>query len=227
MKDRFDAVLFDLLSGLLDSWTLWNLVAGDPATGLRWRMRYLELTRAAGRYRDYLTIVGEAAKDTGVARGREAAHDLEKAWHTMKSWPEATAMLRGIKSRVPIGILTNCSVDLGERAVLCTGADFDGVVCAEASGWYKPAPEAYRAGLEAIGADAARTLFVAGSPFDVDGAVAAGMTTVLHDRAAVAGRGRSGTSGLRDRLPASAGTDPVRRHLMRSVVTPASATLVR
>ena len=27
---KFDAVLFDLLTALLDSWTLWNLVAGSP-----------------------------------------------------------------------------------------------------------------------------------------------------------------------------------------------------
>jgi hypothetical protein len=28
---RYDAVLFDLLTALLDSWTLWTEVAGEPA----------------------------------------------------------------------------------------------------------------------------------------------------------------------------------------------------
>lgn len=30
---RYDAVLFDLLTAVIDSWTLWNDVAGDPGTG--------------------------------------------------------------------------------------------------------------------------------------------------------------------------------------------------
>src|SRR5437868_274238 len=31
------AILFDLLTALLDSWTLWDAVAGKPADGRRWR----------------------------------------------------------------------------------------------------------------------------------------------------------------------------------------------
>ena len=34
---RYDAVLFDLLSALLDSWTLWTEVAGNPGAARRWR----------------------------------------------------------------------------------------------------------------------------------------------------------------------------------------------
>lgn len=187
MTTRIDAVLFDLLSGLLDSWTVWNRVAGDPDAGRRWRMRYLDLTRAAGPYRDYLGLVGQAALDTGLPHASSAAHDLAVDWHRLEPWPEAAAVLHRIRARIPIGIVTNCSVSLGEAAVARTATDFDVVVCAESSGWYKPDPEAYRAGLDAIGTDAAHTLFVAGSPFDVEGASAVGMMTVLHDRLAVGG----------------------------------------
>jgi len=38
------AVLFDLLTALMDSWTLWNAVAGSPAQGRAWRAEYLRLT---------------------------------------------------------------------------------------------------------------------------------------------------------------------------------------
>jgi len=38
---RYDAVAFDLLTALIDSWTLWNAVAGSADAGLRWRRRYL------------------------------------------------------------------------------------------------------------------------------------------------------------------------------------------
>ena len=50
---QYRAVIFDLLTALLDSWTLWNAVAGNEATGLRWRREYLRLTYGAGRYRPY------------------------------------------------------------------------------------------------------------------------------------------------------------------------------
>jgi hypothetical protein len=47
---RYDAVLFDLLTALLDSWALWTEVAGDPRAARRWRERYLALTFTTGRY---------------------------------------------------------------------------------------------------------------------------------------------------------------------------------
>ena len=34
---RFDAVLFDLLTALLDLWSLWNAVADSASVGRAWR----------------------------------------------------------------------------------------------------------------------------------------------------------------------------------------------
>jgi hypothetical protein len=45
---KYDAVVFDLLTALIDSWTLWNAVAGSEADGLKWRRRYLEITYGCG-----------------------------------------------------------------------------------------------------------------------------------------------------------------------------------
>ena len=50
---KYDAVVFDLLTALLDSWTLWNAVAGSEEAGMRWRRRYLEITYGCGSYRPY------------------------------------------------------------------------------------------------------------------------------------------------------------------------------
>src|SRR4051812_878357 len=47
---RYDAVVFDLLTALIDSWSLWNAVAGSAEAGMRWRRRYLQLTYQAGVY---------------------------------------------------------------------------------------------------------------------------------------------------------------------------------
>ena len=62
---KYDAVMFDLLTALLDSWSLWNSVAGSEAAGLAWRGKYLELTYGAGPYRAYEGIIGEAAAAAG------------------------------------------------------------------------------------------------------------------------------------------------------------------
>lgn len=58
---RYDAVLFDLLTALLDSWSLWNRIAGNEAAGRAWRAEYLKLTYGCGAYRSYETLVEEAA----------------------------------------------------------------------------------------------------------------------------------------------------------------------
>ena len=56
------AMLFDLLTALIDSWTLWNSVAGSEASGRRWRAEYLRLTYGCGAYVPYETLV----RDVGL-----------------------------------------------------------------------------------------------------------------------------------------------------------------
>jgi hypothetical protein len=58
---RCRAIIFDLLTALLDSWALWGDVAGDDELGARWRRTSLELVYASGAYRPYRDIVAEAA----------------------------------------------------------------------------------------------------------------------------------------------------------------------
>lgn len=53
--------------------------------------------------------------------------------------------------------------------------NFDIVVTAEESSWYKPSLEAHIDGLNKLGLPAEEVLFVAGSPGDVEGATRAGM----------------------------------------------------
>ena len=62
MTRRYEAVLFDLLTGLLDSWTLWNAVAGSEEAGRRWRAAYLAVTYRTGRYQPYEELVARAAE---------------------------------------------------------------------------------------------------------------------------------------------------------------------
>jgi 2-haloacid dehalogenase len=175
---KYDAVIFDLLTALIDSWTLWNDVAGSPDSGMRWRRRYLEITYGCGPYRPYETLVREAARDVGLPASLGDA--LERRWGELTPWPEARRVLAHIA--VPLAVATNCSERLGRQAADCVGVPFKVVVTAESAGFYKPRPEPYRAVLKALGTPPERTLFVAGSASDVPGAGEVGMPVYWHNR---------------------------------------------
>ena len=177
---RYDAVVFDLLTALIDSWTLWNSAAGSANDGLKWRREYLTLTYAAGPYRDYEDIVRQAAARAGLEAA--CAEQLFAQWAELPPWPETRSVLSALAERVPLGVATNCSRTLGSAAVACTGGRFAAVVTAESVGFYKPRPEPYNAVLKMLGTDPARTLFVAGSAADVPGAKGAGMPVFWHNR---------------------------------------------
>jgi len=42
---RYAAVGFDLLTALLDTWSLWSEIAGDRELGMRWHAASQELLR--------------------------------------------------------------------------------------------------------------------------------------------------------------------------------------
>ncbi len=180
MIRRYEAVLFDLLTALVNSWTLWNKVAGNPQDGKRWRAAYLRNTYGAGRYRAYETLVAEAAEEVGLPR--RLADDLAAGYATLEPWPEAAGVLGALGRMLPLGIVTNCSEMLGRVAVGRTGANFAVIVTAERAGFYKPHPRPYQIALEALGVAPERCLFVAGSPFDLFGTGKLGLPTYWHDR---------------------------------------------
>ncbi len=179
---RFDAVVFDLLTALLDSWTVWNHAAGSNADGLRWRREYLRLTYGCGAYQPYEDLVAKAASTTGLQQAHADA--LVTHWEELRPWPEVAGVLGALFHRgVPLGVATNCSTAMGHRAAARVGVPLAAVVTSEEAGFYKPRPEPYRAVLDRLGTAPARTLFVAGSPADVPGATAAGMPVFWHNRA--------------------------------------------
>lgn len=186
----FDGVLFDLFSALLDSQPAYDAIAGSTALGRRWRSEHSRLAYACGEYRPHDDLVAEAAERIGVSGDRAPA--LVARLGALSAWPEAPAVLAQLRSTAKLGIVTNCSEELGRRAAARLGVPFDVVATAEAAGAYKPRPEPYWLALEALGLDAARTLFVAGSPDDIAGAARVGMPVYWHNRRGLdlAGRAR-------------------------------------
>lgn len=177
---RFDAVGFDLLTALLDTWSLWRAVAGDDDLGMRWHAA--SQSRLRGRpYHLFEENVRAAAAEVGLDGGR--ADELLRRWGESAPWPDVPAALAAL----PIArrfVVTNCSERLGTLAAERAGR-FELVMTAERAGFYKPDARAYRAALDALGLDARRVLFVAGSAHDVGGAARLGMAVYWANRGGV------------------------------------------
>lgn len=178
---RYDAIGFDLLTALLDTWSTWKAVAGEPDLGMRWHAASQALLRGRA-YRPFEDIVRDAAREVGVPR--ERADEMLRRWGDFVPWPDTLEILGGLGATRRF-IVTNCSDALGKRAAARLGG-FELVMTAEAAGAYKPDPRPYRAALEAIGLGAERVLFVAGSAHDVGGASRVGMDVYWANRGGVA-----------------------------------------
>jgi 2-haloacid dehalogenase len=178
---RYGAVLFDLFSALLDSGALWSEVAGTAESGAKWRGESSRIAYSAGSYRPFVETVVEAARVAGVPPDR-ADELLRSMGERLAPWPEARDVLRRLGDHLRIGVVTNCSEELGQLVAAQVGAAFDVVVTAEVAGAYKPRPEPYLLALERLGVEPARALFVAGSPNDIDGARGVGMEVCWHNR---------------------------------------------
>jgi 2-haloalkanoic acid dehalogenase type II len=174
------AVLFDLLTALLDSWSVWNAAAGSTAAGRAWRAEYLRLTYGCGAYVPYEDLVQQAAGLTGLSPA--AAEDLERRWDKLPAWDGAQEALDRLAGRTRLAVVTNCSTRLGRKAATRLHTRWDTVVTAEEAGFYKPDARPYRLALERIGVAPHEAAFVAGSGYDLIGTAAVGLRTYWHNR---------------------------------------------
>jgi 2-haloalkanoic acid dehalogenase type II len=184
-RPRYRAVLFDLLTALLDSWTLWNAVAGGERAGRSWREAYLAITYRTGRYLPYEDLVARAAEVVGLPRALGA--ELAARYAEIEPWPESGDVLAALRlAGVRLAIVTNCSERLGRLAASRIPVAFDALVTAERAGSYKPEPKPYLLALEELGAPPEHCLFVAGSAYDLSGAAGVGLSVWWHDRIGMA-----------------------------------------
>ena len=174
---RYAAIGFDLLTALLDTWSLWSDVARGRPLGMRWHAAAQELLRGK-RYRPFDDVVRDAASQVGVPRA--GADALLRRWGEFEPWPDVPPVLAKLDGTKRF-IVTNCSRKLGRLAAFRAGS-FDLVVTAEEAGAYKPDPLPYRMALDRLALDPAEVLFVAGSAHDVGGAARVGMDVYWANR---------------------------------------------
>ncbi len=177
---RYEAIGFDLLTALLDSWSLFADVAGGRERGMRWHAASQSLLRGKP-YRPFEDVIRDSAGVVGVEQSK--AGELLGRWGEAAPWPDVPDVLPHLNSYTRF-IVTNCSERLGAVAAASAGT-FDLVMTAERAGAYKPDPRPYRAALDALTLHRKRVLFVAGSAHDVGGASRAGMDVYWANRGRV------------------------------------------
>jgi 2-haloalkanoic acid dehalogenase type II len=177
---KYQAILFDLLTALLDSWTVWDETAGSTELGRQWRAEYLRRTYGCGAYRPYETLVREAAQAVGL--DDRYCDALQRNWSHLAPWSGVTATLEALAKTHRLGVVTNCSEKLGKAAAARIGVPFDVVVTSERAGYYKPDPRPYELAIAELGLPPARILFVAGSAYDLFGTSKTGLDTYWHNR---------------------------------------------
>jgi 2-haloacid dehalogenase len=171
------AVLCDLLMGVMNSVAIWTRAAGDERRGLEWRDAVTAAMVASGSYVPYEELVASAAAERVLPR--EAVSELFAGWRAMEPWPDSAALAR---LELPYAFVTNCSTSLARLAAERSGLTPEFVLSAEEAGWYKPARQIYEEACGRIGSRPESTLFVAGSAYDADGAAGAGLPAVLVAR---------------------------------------------
>lgn len=174
------AVLFDLLTALLDSWTVWNRAAGGEAQGRAWRADYLRRTYGCGAYQPYEQLVQEAAAAVGLPASAPQA--LEAHWVELPVWDGARELLQALRPHCRLGVVTNCSERLGRQAASLLGVDWDVVVTSEEAGFYKPDPRPYALALARLHVQPEDAAFIAGSGYDLFGTSKVGLRTYWHNR---------------------------------------------
>ena len=170
--ERPQAILLDLLMGVMNSIEVWVTAAGDPQLGLAWRDAATRRMVTNPRYRAYADLVGEAAAEVGLPD--DAASALLDGWGRMEPRPDAAA-LTGLD--LPYAFVTNCSAELAAVAAGRSGLAPAFTLSAEEAGWYKPDARIYHEACRRMGTAPERVVFVAGSAYDADGARAVGMPT--------------------------------------------------
>ncbi len=146
---------------------------------------------AAGASRPFAELGAEALRT--LLREVDLDRDLDDAVeHVMAGFgelpvhPDVPAGIRALgESGRRLVTLTNGSIQVSEQLLTRAGVRdrFDALLSVEDAGAWKPARSAYEYAARTCGTEPADMLLVAVHPWDIDGAVRAGMSTAWIDRA--------------------------------------------
>lgn len=158
----------------------------------RWRARQLEYSWIRALMRRYVPFweLTSASLDATLAEyGRAGEEDLRRrlldAYLVIRAYPDSGPALAALKERgVRAAILTNGSREMVESALRASGlADrVERAMSVDAVETFKPDPEVYAFAGRELGEEASALALVSAHPWDLAGAVGAGLQGIFVDR---------------------------------------------
>jgi 2-haloacid dehalogenase len=124
--------------------------------------------------------------------GAAERDQLNRVWHRLRVWPDFPGALERLKTRYTVVVLTVLSWSLVVDSSRHGGLAWDGILSCEFLGHYKPAPEAYHAGVRLLGLEPGQVMMVAAHPWDLQAAHNAGLLTAYVPRPGERGEGNDG-----------------------------------
>lgn len=118
--------------------------------------------------------------------------ELNGIWHRLSVWPDAPDALRRLRERYTVVVLTVLSTAIAVDSSKHNGVEWDAILSCEFLGHYKPAPEAYLAGVKLLGVEPAQAIMCAAHPGDLRAAMAAGLPSAYVPRPGESGEGNDG-----------------------------------
>jgi 2-haloacid dehalogenase len=181
--------LFDVNETLLDLSGLDGPVfGGDTALRERWfaqMLRSAMVTTIIGRHVPFAKLGAGALAMVAPGSSAEA---LRAGMTSLPPHPDVRPALEALRARGDrLGALTQSAGEVLRAQLAGAGLDdcFDAFCSADDVGRFKPAPEPYLAAVSAMGVSPGEATMVAAHAWDVAGAAAAGLQTVLVARPGV------------------------------------------
>jgi len=125
-------------------------------------------------------------------------HELNRAWHRLRPWPDAVPGLTRLRKNFIIAPLSNGNIALMTNMARHAGLPWDCILGAELVRHYKPDPEVYRSAPEFLDLSPDQVMMVAAHIGDLKGAHDAGLKTAFVPRPL-----EYGSAGNPDRSAAS------------------------
>jgi 2-haloacid dehalogenase len=160
--------------------------------GSLWRSRQFEyqwLRALSARYANFWDVTEAAlvyaAETLHIDLTAGARAELMQTFLELDAWPDARAALTSLQQAgLRLALLSNATPQILRAAVAnakLAGA-FEHILSTDAITTYKPAPRAYRMGIDAFGLQASEILFVASTGWDAAGAKWFGYPTFWVNR---------------------------------------------
>lgn len=123
-------------------------------------------------------VIDRLLDEAAVVADEAARRDLHQAWRHMTAWPGARDGIAALRRTYAVLPLTILSWPMAAGSSRTNGIDWDGYLCCEVMGAYKPDPRCYQRAAQIVACDPQEIAMVAAHPSDLRAARACGYRTV-------------------------------------------------